>query len=90
MSNGTSFGAGRRWRLYQFEEKSLQARLDILTGRNLYDVAIQLGKSLNIDHEMILKIEKDFGDYLYKIDDVVDALPITSKPLIWGKLVKLF
>lgn len=71
--------------LYQFEEKSLQARLDILTGRNLYDVAIQLGKSLNIDHEMILKIEKDFGDYLYKIDDVVDALPHYIQAIDLGK-----
>lgn len=61
--------------LYQFEEKTLESRLDILTQRNLYDVAIQLGKSLNIDNEMILKIEKQYGDYLYKNGDISDALP---------------
>lgn len=61
--------------LYQFEEKTLQARLDILTQRNLYDVAIQLGRSLDIDEEMILNIEQEFGDYLYKNGEVGDALP---------------
>lgn len=61
--------------LYQFEEKSLEERLEILTQRNLYDVAIQLGKSLDIKKEKILRIEKDFGDYLYANGEVADALP---------------
>lgn len=61
--------------LYQFEEKTLQNRLSILTQRNLYDVAIKLGKSLNIDDDIILTIEQEFGDYLYKNGEVGDALP---------------
>lgn len=71
--------------LYQFEEKSLESRLDILTSRNLYDVAIQLGKSLNIDPQMILKIQKDFGDHLYNNGDVADALPHYVQAIDLGK-----
>lgn len=60
--------------LYQFDEKDLQTRLNILTQRNLYDVAIQLGKSLDIDRNIILKIEKDFGDHLYSNGEMTEAL----------------
>lgn len=60
--------------LYQFDEKDLQTRLNILTQRNLYDVAIQLGKSLDIDRDIILKIERAYGDYLYNNGELTDAL----------------
>lgn len=60
--------------LYQFDEKDLQTRLNILTQRNLYDVAIQLGESLNIDRDIILRIHRDFGDYLYNKGEISDAL----------------
>lgn len=60
--------------LYQFDEKDLQTRLDILTQRNLYDLAIQLGKSLDIDKKIILEIERDFGNYLYDNGEITDAL----------------
>lgn len=61
--------------LYQFEEKTLQDRLNILTQRNLYDVAIKLGESLNIEKNIILTIEQEYGDHLYKNGEVGDALP---------------
>lgn len=60
--------------LYQFDEKPLEERLSILTQRNLFDVAIQLGKSLDIEKNIILAIERDFGYYLYNNGDVNEAL----------------
>lgn len=60
--------------LYQFDEKSETDRIKILTSKNLYDLAIMLGKSLGTDEETILKIEKEYGDYLYGNNEFEKAL----------------
>eukprot|EP01130_Rhizamoeba_saxonica_P017863 TRINITY_DN8770_c0_g1_i1.p1 TRINITY_DN8770_c0_g1~~TRINITY_DN8770_c0_g1_i1.p1 ORF type:complete len:901 (+),score=162.59 TRINITY_DN8770_c0_g1_i1:12-2714(+) len=61
-------------KVYKLVEKDLQAKLDILFRRHLYDLAINLAKSNQYDSGSIIDICRKFGDHLYKIGDYDKAI----------------
>lgn len=59
-------------RLYR--EKSLQQRLDMLSQRNLYHLAIELARKSGLDGQQQNIIFRKFGDYLYQKGSYDEAM----------------
>ncbi|ODQ66416.1 hypothetical protein NADFUDRAFT_69604 [Nadsonia fulvescens var. elongata DSM 6958] len=61
--------------LYRIHERDINAQLDILVQRDLYDLAIELasGES-SVNNSEILKIRKKYGDYLFNKGEYETAM----------------
>ncbi|KAK6015183.1 hypothetical protein OSTOST_19395, partial [Ostertagia ostertagi] len=65
---------GKDGTLSKLTEKSLNAKLDILFKKNLYDVAIILAKNNKDGAEHLKSIHAKYGDYLYGKADFDSAI----------------
>lgn len=71
--------------LYAVKEKDLKSRLDILKQRHLYDLAIQIAAGLNAGRSVIIQIEREFGDFLYKEGDLNEAMMHYIEAIDYGQ-----
>ncbi|ANB11170.1 tethering complex subunit PEP5 [Sugiyamaella lignohabitans] len=60
--------------LYVFKEKDIDTRLAILKTNNLYDIAIELSTKMDLERNKILRLEREYADFLYKGDQSAEAL----------------
>lgn len=56
-------------KLYRYHERPLQQRLDMLYQRNMYPLALELGRGAGLDNSQQSIIHRKFGDYLYQKGD---------------------
>ncbi|PGG98747.1 hypothetical protein AJ79_08767 [Helicocarpus griseus UAMH5409] len=61
-------------KVYQYREKSLQQKLEILYQRNLYILAINLAQKAGVDTLQQNMIFRKYGDYLYQKGDYDTAM----------------
>ncbi|KAL9113786.1 MAG: hypothetical protein Q9227_002231 [Pyrenula ochraceoflavens] len=61
-------------KLYRYQEKTLQQKLDILYQRNLYIMAINLAQKSGVDKPQQNMIFRKYGDYLYQRGDFDTAM----------------
>ncbi|KIW34222.1 uncharacterized protein PV07_01014 [Cladophialophora immunda] len=61
-------------KLYRYQEKTLQQKLEILYERNLYIYAINLAQKLGADKMQQNIIFRKYGDYLYQKGDYDTAM----------------
>ncbi|KIW82030.1 hypothetical protein Z517_05057 [Fonsecaea pedrosoi CBS 271.37] len=61
-------------KLYRYQEKTLQQKLEILYQRNLYIYAINLAQKLGADKTQQNIIFRKYGDYLYQKGDYDTAM----------------
>eukprot|EP01119_Soliformovum_irregulare_P007415 TRINITY_DN1982_c0_g1_i1.p1 TRINITY_DN1982_c0_g1~~TRINITY_DN1982_c0_g1_i1.p1 ORF type:complete len:907 (-),score=260.18 TRINITY_DN1982_c0_g1_i1:49-2769(-) len=61
-------------KMFQFEEKDTQTKLETLFKKNLYLVAINLALSQNYDSASITDIFRRYGDHLYEKGDYDGAI----------------
>ena len=61
-------------KLYRYQEKSLQQKLEILYERNLYLLAVNLAQKKGIDKIQQNIIFRKYGDYLYQKGDYDTAM----------------
>ena len=54
------------WSLIRFTEKDTNAKLDVLLRKSLYPLAISLAGEESYDMADIMKLYKQYGDYLYR------------------------
>ncbi|KAH3665642.1 hypothetical protein OGAPHI_003830 [Ogataea philodendri] len=59
--------------LFQLKEKDLAEKLDLLVQRELFNIAIKLAEDENYSAEQLLKIRKQYGDYLYDKGELEEA-----------------
>lgn len=75
--------------LYRLHEKPLQEKLEILVQRELFSEAIKLAEEGDngeqIDPIQVMKIEKQYGDFLYSKDDFATAIDQYIKCIELGK-----
>lgn len=51
-------------RLYQFEERDMQAKMDMLFTKNLYQLAVQIARAQQHDEDSIAEIFFKYGEHL--------------------------
>ncbi|ORY85729.1 vacuolar protein sorting protein VPS11, partial [Protomyces lactucae-debilis] len=61
-------------RLFQLTEISMQSKLDILQGKSMYTLAIQIAQEAQYDEAAVDAILIKYGDYLYSRDDFEAAV----------------
>ncbi|KAF7510407.1 hypothetical protein GJ744_006686 [Endocarpon pusillum] len=61
-------------KLYRYQEKTLQEKLEILYQRNLYILAINLAQKAGVDTATQNVIFRKYGDYLYQKGDYDTAM----------------
>lgn len=70
--------------MYLLEEKDTQTKLEMLLSKHLYDVALQLVKTQNLDPQLQFDIFKKYGDHLSQKKDFDGAMEQYKKTI--GKL----
>ncbi|CDR44093.1 CYFA0S13e03268g1_1 [Cyberlindnera fabianii] len=78
--------------LYKIHEKSIETQIEIIMKRDLYPIAIQIAEN-NVDHNALLKIKKQYGDYLYAKDETTEAMDQYIATLSLGKtseIIKMY
>eukprot|EP00762_Andalucia_godoyi_P001379 ANDGO_04909.mRNA.1 Vacuolar protein sorting-associated protein 11 homolog len=61
-------------RMVQLEEKDIQTKLDTLFRKNLYQIAVNLAQSSNLDDAFVADIFRKFGDHSYSKGDYDQAV----------------
>lgn len=61
-------------KLYRYQEKTLQQKLEVLYQRNLYILAINLAQKSGVDTAQQNMIFRKYGDYLYQKGDYDTAM----------------
>ena len=67
--SGTDRCASDMEQIYQYHEKALQQRLEMLYQRNMYPLALELARHAGLDNEQQSVIYRKFGDHLYQKGD---------------------
>lgn len=62
---GTCFLVSEDNIVHHLSEKDLQSKLDLLFKRNLYDIAVRIAKSQQLNNEGLSDIFRQYGDHLY-------------------------
>ncbi|QPG75431.1 hypothetical protein FOA43_002785 [Brettanomyces nanus] len=60
--------------LYRLHEKPILEKLDILVQRDLFPTALKLAGEGEIDDTVVMKIQQQYGDYLYARDEYAEAM----------------
>lgn len=64
---------GSNGMMYVIKEKSLDARISLLTSRNLYQAAIQMAEESETS-QLKLTLHQDYADYLFEKNDIEASL----------------
>uniref|UniRef100_A0A336K2Y2 Vacuolar protein sorting-associated protein 11 homolog n=1 Tax=Culicoides sonorensis TaxID=179676 RepID=A0A336K2Y2_CULSO len=62
---GTCFLVSEDNVVHHLSEKDLQSKLELLYKRNLYDIAVRIAKSQELNNEGLSDIYRQYGDHLY-------------------------
>ncbi|PHH89589.1 hypothetical protein CDD83_5702 [Cordyceps sp. RAO-2017] len=71
---GNLFTIDQEGKVYQYHEKALQQRLDMLYQRNMYPLAVELAQNSGMDAKQQTFIYRKFGDHLYQKADYDGAM----------------
>lgn len=66
--------ANRRPKIYRYHERGLQQRLEMLYQRNMFTLALELGRNAGLDSKEQSVIYRKFGDHLYQKGDFDGAM----------------
>ncbi|KAK9466500.1 hypothetical protein V1512DRAFT_263743 [Lipomyces arxii] len=83
---GDLYVLGGDGQLYRHQERDLQAKLQILYQRNLYNLALALATNAGANEKRILGIYKRWGDFLYDRGDYDEAMVQYTKAITSGEV----